>query len=91
MESVYTFDLGIQTLPSFGAPPVHLADAHSNTVGIKLRPADMQKISYRNIDAVERIMSTCTLPPAVYQLFKQLVTHKQSKPLILLTMLLDYG
>ena len=65
MESVYTFDLDIQTLPSFGTPPVHPADAHSNNAGIKLHPADMQKVSYRNIDAVERIMSTCTLPSAV--------------------------
>ena len=46
---------------------IHSADAHSKAISIKLSPADKQKASYREIDVVEHLVSTCSLPPAAYQ------------------------
>ena len=42
---------------------IHSADAHSKAISIKLSPANKQKASYREMDAVERTVSTCSMPP----------------------------
>ena len=39
---------------------IHSADAHTKAASIKLTPADKKRASYRNMDAVEKVVSMCT-------------------------------
>ena len=39
---------------------IHSADAHTKAAGIKLTPADKKRASYRNPDAVEKVINMCT-------------------------------
>ena len=46
---------------------IHSADAHSKAISMKLSPVDKQKASYREMDSVELVVSTCSLPPLASQ------------------------
>ena len=39
---------------------IHSADAHTKAAGIKLTTADKKRASYRNPDAVEKVINMCT-------------------------------
>ena len=39
---------------------IHSADAHTKAASIKLTPADKKRASYRNMNAVEKVINMCT-------------------------------